>query len=133
MPDETKRERARAIFEAVNGFAPPEPDPTDFFQKTALDHVFGEVWSRPGLTRKERRWISLTTIAMTGAETALEVHVRAALESGDIRPAEMEEFVAHFAHYAGFPLAANLFTAFKRIAAELQIEAASPTPNPDRR
>ena len=114
--DDPKRRRAQALYEEINGFAAPEP--TDFFQETALDHVFGEVWSRPGLTRKERRFITLTTVAMTGAEVAMDVHIRAALSSGDLSDEEMREFAAHFAHYAGFPIAARFYTAFQRIAAE---------------
>ena len=116
MKDDAKRARAKEIFQEVNQF--PAPDPTDFFQETSLDHIFGEVWTRPGLTRKERRWISLTTIAMTGADTAMEVHIRSALSSGDITEREMSEFVAHFAHYAGFPIATRFYTTFRRIAAE---------------
>ncbi|CAN0453641.1 unnamed protein product [Discosporangium mesarthrocarpum] len=123
MSEEEKRTKARAVFEEVNGF--PAPEPPDFFQETSLDHVFGEVWTRPGLTRKERRWITLTTIAMTGAETAMEVHVRSALSSGDISREEMGEFAAHFAHYAGFPIATQLYTTFRRVAAELD-EAGTP-------
>ena len=117
MSDDEKRARAKAIFEEVNGF--PAPEPPDFFQETSLDHIFGEVWTRPGLTRKERRWITLTTIAMTGAETALTVHVRSALTSGDITREEMLEFAAHFAHYAGYPIATGLYTTIQRISAEL--------------
>ncbi|MCR9098095.1 MAG: carboxymuconolactone decarboxylase family protein [bacterium] len=117
MSDDARRSRAKAMFEEVNGF--PAPDPPDFFQETTLDHIFGDVWTRPGLTRKERRLITLTTIAMTGAATAMEVHVRSALESGDLSREEMGEFAAHFAHYAGFPIATQLYTTFQRIAAEL--------------
>ena len=117
MSDDARRSRAKAMFEEVNGF--PAPEPPDFFQETSLDHIFGDVWTRPGLTRKERRWITLTTIAMTGAATAMEVHVRSALKSGDITREEMGEFAAHFAHYAGFPIATQLYTTFQRIAAEL--------------
>ena len=117
MSDDARRSRAKAMFEEVNGF--PAPDPPDFFQETTLDHIFGDVWTRPGRTRKERRLITLTTIAMTGAATAMEVHVRSALQSGDLSREEMGEFAAHFAHYAGFPIATQLYTTFQRIAAEL--------------
>ena len=124
MSDTEKRARAKAMFEEVNGF--PAPDPPDFFQETTLDHIFGEVWTRSGLTKKERRWITLTTIAMTGAETAMGVHVRSALASGDITREEMAEFAAHFAHYAGFPIAAQLYQTIRRVAAELDAAASAP-------
>ena len=122
MSDDARRARAKAMFEEVNGFT--APDPPDFFQETTLDHIFGDVWTRPGLTRKERRLITLTTIAMTGAATAMDVHVRSALQSGDITREEMGEFAAHFAHYAGFPIATQLYTTYQRIAAELDASEA---------
>ena len=118
MEDVEKRKRAKAMFREVNRF--PASDPPDFFQETSLDHVFGDVWTRPGLTRKERRWITLTTVAMTGAQPAMDIHVRSALESGDITREEMGEFASHFAHYAGFPIATVFYTAFMRIAAEIE-------------
>jgi 4-carboxymuconolactone decarboxylase len=118
MSDPNRRERAKAMFEEVNGFPAPT-DPPDFFQQASLDQVFGEVWTRSGLTRKERRWITLTTIAMTGAETAMNVHIRSALGSGDITREELTEFCGHFAHYAGFPIATRFYHAFQRIVAEI--------------
>ena len=117
MAGHSKRERAKTEFEEVNQF--PAGEPPDFFQETSLDHIFGEVWTRPGLTRKERRWITLTAIAMSGAQPAMDVHIRSALASGDITHDEMSEFAAHFAHYAGFPIATSFYMAFKRIAEDL--------------
>ena len=76
------RARAKEVWQDVNQFSAPEP--ADAFLEATLDQVFGRVWSRPGLTRKERRWITLTSIASAGAVLPLEVHVRSALESGDI-------------------------------------------------
>ena len=116
--DETKRERARETYRAVNGFEAMEPG--DVFLEQTLDRVFGEVWTRPALTRRERRLITLATIAMTGAPTAMEVHVRSALASGDLSLDEMIEVATHFAQYAGFPLATGLYTTAQRIAAEIE-------------
>ncbi len=115
--NESKRAVAKKIFEEVNGF--PAPEPTDFLQEVSLDHIFGEVWTRSTLTRKERRWITLTAIAMTGAQPAMDIHVRSALATGDISREEMAEFVAHFSHYAGFPLGSQIYTSFMRISSEL--------------
>ena len=68
-----------------------------------IDQVFAEIWTRPGLTCKERRWISITCACMTGAPVAMEAHLGAALRSGDISMEELREFVIHFAAYAGHP------------------------------
>jgi 4-carboxymuconolactone decarboxylase len=47
------RARARQQWEEVNTF--PAVDPVDAYTEMTLDHVFGEVWSRPGLARRDRR------------------------------------------------------------------------------
>ena len=105
--EETRRTRAARVFEEVNGFPAPagERDP---LTEVAVDHVFGDIWTRPGLTRKERRWIALSCAAAAGAPVAMEAHVGAALRTGDITIEEMREFVLQFAVYQGFPKATAL-------------------------
>jgi 4-carboxymuconolactone decarboxylase len=83
----------------------PIPDTTPYNSEGILDFVFAEVWARPGLTRKERRWITLTAVAAVAQPGPIRAHLRAALESGEISMAEMREFVLHFAVYLGWPLA----------------------------
>lgn len=119
MSTESRRKRGEEMFRKVTLADPPPPGNTvtDF----TLDSVFAEVWSRPGLTWKERRWISLTAAAMTGSPVAIKYHVAAALKSGDITPVEMEEFIIHFAHYAGWPRAAVVQMEVRAALAELKL------------
>ena len=72
MSDDTDARRAagEAMFEEVNGFAAPAPGHP--FIDMTVDHVFGEVWTRPGLTRKERRWIAITGVASAGRRDGAE-------------------------------------------------------------
>jgi 4-carboxymuconolactone decarboxylase len=109
MNDEERRELGRRTFAEVNGFDVPEIA-TPITELT-VDHVFGEIWNRPGLTRKERRWMAITSVTAASAETALKFHVTAALASGDITIDEMREAVAHIAVYQGFPKATILNSA----------------------
>ena len=109
--------RAREMYREVTTLEPLAVD--DAYPEVTLDAVFGKVWTRPGLTRKERRWITLSVAAMTGSEAAIVSHLRAALVSGDISREEMMEWVVHFAHYAGWPLSANAYVTFRKITAEL--------------
>jgi 4-carboxymuconolactone decarboxylase len=96
--------RGAAEFSAVTGMpAPARGD--DYVADVVIDQVFAEIWTRPGLTRKERRWIAITCASMSGASFAMETHIGAALRSGDISLEEMREFVVHFAVYAGHPKA----------------------------
>jgi 4-carboxymuconolactone decarboxylase len=122
IPD--RREVGRQKFIEVNGF--PPPDLLLPLTEMTVDHVFAEIWTRPGLTRKERRWISITSVAAAGAETALEIHVSSALQSGDITLDELREAVAHFAVYQGFPKATTFHMAVEAAAARL--EGGAPPP-----
>lgn len=72
-----------------------------------IDFVFAEIWSRPGLTRRDRRFITLACVAAADADKPLEEHVYAALNTGDVTIIEMREAVLHFAVYAGWPKASR--------------------------
>lgn len=98
-------ERGRQAFADVMTFPPPDAStPT---AASLLDFVFAEVWQRPGLTRRERRFITLPCVAAADAEGPLRDHVYAALNSGDVSIAEMQETALHFAVYAGWPKASR--------------------------
>ncbi|HEY6531597.1 MAG TPA: carboxymuconolactone decarboxylase family protein [Acidimicrobiales bacterium] len=66
------------------------------------DHLFGEVWARPGLSRRDRRLISLACVSSASIPIALESHVYSALLSGDIGLDELLEAVLQFAVYNGW-------------------------------
>lgn len=85
------------------------PAPQDSTPATThlLDFVFAEVWQRSGLTRRERRFITLPCVAAADAERPLRDHVYAALNSGDVSIIEMQETVLHFAVYGGWPKASR--------------------------
>ena len=87
--------------------AEPAPPSTPFGAATR-EWLFGQVWSRRGLSRKDRRWVTLTCVAAADAPEPIEDHVYAALKSGDIGLEAMLEFVLHFAVYCGWPKASHL-------------------------
>lgn len=97
-------ERGAEEFTAVTGWPSPNRG-DDYLADVVVDHVFGDIWTRPGLTRKERRWIAISCACMSGAAFAMETHMGAALRTGEITAEELQEFVVHFAVYAGFPAA----------------------------
>jgi 4-carboxymuconolactone decarboxylase len=105
--------------------------PTTPFQLALQEFVFGEVWSRPGLSRRDRRLVALTCVAAADSPEPISDNVYAALESGDIDLPAMLELVLHFAVYCGWPKASHLEMEvglqWARIAAERGEE---PTPWP---
>ena len=83
----------------------PAPEDTSPATVNLLDFVFAEVWQRPGLTRRERRFV---TLPLRGGRrcrsTAARPRVRRT-QHGDLSIVEMQETVLHFAVYAGWPKA----------------------------
>lgn len=70
----------------------------------AVDHVLGNLWSRPQLSRRDRSMIVVAFLAAQGAVDELQSHVRGALNHGVTR-SEVQEIVLQIAGYAGFPMA----------------------------
>jgi 3-hydroxyisobutyrate dehydrogenase len=91
-------------FEEVNLIQAPSQDSPYFFAGI-LNFVFGHLWLRPGLTRRERRLITIPCVGVSDAIGPIWSHVNSALGSGDISYDEMRELILHFRTYAGTPRA----------------------------
>jgi 4-carboxymuconolactone decarboxylase len=105
MSESEKRRRGSAKFEEVMQFPPPALEGDTFLDAT-VDHLFAEVWSRPGLSVRDRRLVTLTVLICLGNEMALRLHLGAAMKSGDLDDEQIDELVLHLAHYGGWPVAA---------------------------
>ncbi len=70
----------------------------------AVDHVLGNLWSRPQLSRRDRSLIVVTFLTTIGSIEELRSHVGGALHHGVTR-SEIEEIVLQVAGYAGYPMA----------------------------
>lgn len=93
--------------EDVYGFsADPDSSQGDFMAYT-VDHLFGDVWSRPGLDLGTRRLLTIGVLAAQGQHDLLRVQFDAALSNGEMTETQIREIIIHLAHYAGWPLAAG--------------------------
>jgi 4-carboxymuconolactone decarboxylase len=97
--------------------------PATPFEEATREFVFGSVWSRPGLSRRDRRWVTLTCTAAADAPQPIEDHVYAAMKSGDIEIEAMLEFVLQFAVYCGWPKASHIEGSIVRQWARIQEES----------
>lgn len=94
---------ARGVQEFIEvNLTPAPPTNSPYRHAGILNFVFGHVWQRPGLTRRERRIITVACVALDDSPTPLKTHVSSALHSGDLTKAEMDEIVLHFSVYYGF-------------------------------
>ena len=95
----------------TTGFSAP-------FQDMITRYAWGDVWSRPGLSRAERSIITLTALAVLRQEEELGMHVRAAVRNG-LTEAQIAEVLLQVAVYAGVPAANRAFAVAQSVLAEL--------------
>ncbi|MET0704280.1 MAG: NAD-binding protein, partial [Mycobacterium sp.] len=67
-----------------------------------IDHLFGEVWSRPGLSIRDRRLLVLGATAALGRADLIETQARGALINKELTEAELEEAVLQLHYYVGW-------------------------------
>lgn len=121
MVDDKARKKALDTFEEVMGFRPPDIR-GDLFLDVTLDHLFAQVWARPGLAVRDRRLVTLTVLMCLGHEATLELHLNAALRTGQLSDAELDELIVHVAHYGGWPPAAIASQVLRRVRAKRSAE-----------
>ena len=106
--DDLPEERRRGLekMEEVYGFEMSDGD-GDFFRYTA-DHLFGDIWQRPGLSDRDRRLLLIGLLAGTGGHDVLGIQVPAAHANGELDDRALREIVVFLCHYAGWPVGARL-------------------------
>jgi 4-carboxymuconolactone decarboxylase len=70
----------------------------------SLDHVFGSLWTRTELSRRDRSLVTLGALIAMRATDELRIHMAIGLRNG-LTVEEIEEVVYHLTGYAGFPAA----------------------------
>lgn len=112
-------------FTEVMVFQPPPPV-TPYFEAGIINFVFAEMWMRPGLDQRGRRWVTLACVADSASSTPIRTHTYAAMKSGNASLPEMQEFVLQFAIDAGWPKASVMQSVViemgKRVAENLPYE-----------
>ena len=81
--------------------------PGDFYGYT-LEHLFGDIWERPGLSMRDRRLLLIAMMVAEGLGDTLQVQLDSGLDKGDLTEADLDEIVIFLSHYAGWPKGAGL-------------------------
>lgn len=90
---------------------------TGRFQDFISRYAWGEIWTDPTLSRRERSMITLTALVAHGHHDELALHVRAARRNG-LTPEEIGAVLLHTAVYCGVPAANSAFAVAQRVLAE---------------
>jgi 4-carboxymuconolactone decarboxylase len=114
------------VFGAPNGQPTPPGDPflAPFFE-TAVEHVWGGVWNRPGLELKYRSLVVVSALAALGQLDEIKPHIHGALNLGWSAD-ELRETLLQIGGYAGFPAAREALRVLSETShiAETQVSAA---------
>ena len=68
------------------------------------DYVYGDVWERPQLSKRDRSLVTIAALVALGWEDQLKSHIGRGLTNGLTRE-EISEIVTHLAMYSGWPSA----------------------------
>lgn len=81
---------------------------TEELQEIVTKYCWGEIWGRPGLSRRERSIINLAMLSALGRNHELQLHVRGALNNGLTRD-EIREVLLQVTIYCGVPAGIDSF------------------------
>jgi len=82
-----------------------------------LEFAYGEVYSRPGLSLRDRQIATVAVLVALGRSSQLPVHLRSSLKAG-LTADELREIILQVATLAGFPPAMNAMSTLKTILAD---------------
>ncbi|WP_142826903.1 4-carboxymuconolactone decarboxylase [Planococcus soli] len=97
---------------------------TDFnmpMQELVTEYCWGEVWARPGLSKKTRSMLNLAMITALNRPHELKLHVRGAINNGLTRD-DIQEVFLQTAIYCGVPAAIDSFRTAKEVFDEMDKE-----------
>ena len=83
-------------------------------QQLTVEFGWGDVWSRPGLPRKTRSFLSIAFLAALGKHDELRTHIVGALNNGATRE-ELTEVLLQAAVYCGMPVGLECFRIAKEV------------------
>ncbi len=126
-PDD-RRQRGLAMMSQVYGWE-VQDGPGDFFAMT-VDHLFAQVWTRPGLTVRDRRLLLIGLLIGQGMHDVAELQIDAALGNGELDDGQLREIVIFLTHYAGWPSGAKLSMQAEKLIGARARAAARPGDQP---
>jgi 4-carboxymuconolactone decarboxylase len=91
----------------IGDFAPKLAQLTD-------DVLFGDVWERPGLSKRDRSLVTVSALVALNRPEQLRHHLQRARDNGVTRD-ELIEAITHLAFYAGWPSAMTAITLAKEL------------------
>ena len=103
-----------AVRKSLGHFAPKLVDLTE-------EVLFGDVWERPQLSKRDRSLITCAALIATGKTEQMEFHFPTAIKNG-VSEEELVEMITHLAFYVGWPSAMSAVNRAKDLVGRRSIE-----------
>jgi 4-carboxymuconolactone decarboxylase len=118
MPDDDRYQRGRNKLREVHGDRSlATVESLGELGRLIVEVAYGDVYSRPGLSLRDRQIASVAALVATGRSSQLPVHLRSSLKAG-LTADELREVIIQTATIAGFPPAMNAMSTLKTILGE---------------
>lgn len=91
---------------------------TDALQDFITRYAWGDVWNRPGLSRRDRSLLNIGMLVALRAEAELKLHLKGAMRNGVTRE-EIKEAILQAAIYCGGPAALEATRTAREAFAEM--------------
>jgi 4-carboxymuconolactone decarboxylase len=101
------KEPTRTTRDLIGDIAPKLADLTE-------DVLFGDIWERPGLSKRDRSLITVASLVALNRTEQLPYHLGRALENG-VTKEELSELITHLAFYSGWPTAMSAVLLAKHV------------------
>lgn len=109
-----RRKQGLQKMNEVYGWEMPDVQGDPYFDLT-VEHLFGTIWTRPGLSMRDKRLLTLAAVTAVGNSDLAEIQVNAALHNEEITADELKEVAVFLTHYLGFPLGSKLDGAVSKV------------------
>ena len=73
------------------------------FQEMITRHVWGDIWTRPGIDTRTRRFMVLSIMIALASWDEFRLHVRSGLAAGDLSKDDVKEIILQATAYCGAP------------------------------
>ena len=98
---------------ALAGYAAPNSAASELYA-SAIQYLYGEIWNRPGIDRRQRMVCSVAAFTATQMESQQRKFFRSAQNVGLSRT-EIMEIITQTGPYSGFPPALNALTIAEQV------------------
>lgn len=114
--DPERRRRGLETMTEVYGWEMADGD-GDFFGYT-VEHLFADIWNRPGLSTRDRRLLLLGMLVGRNDHDVVPIQLGAAHRQGELDAEALREIVIFLSHYAGWPAGARLHMEVEKVVSD---------------